>query len=87
MTDSFQVGTDNHFGYFRDDPNEFPVFVANSQLSRKDIHPWKLVIVGANLMQTVNILLKERIKECSADSNERSESAKRCEVSIVENAD
>ncbi|XP_028967209.1 histone PARylation factor 1 [Galendromus occidentalis] len=66
-----EVGTDNHYGYFRDDPNDFPVFVANSQLSRKDIHPWKLVIVGANLMQTVNILLKDRIKECAADSEQK----------------
>ncbi|XP_022643923.1 histone PARylation factor 1-like isoform X2 [Varroa jacobsoni] len=65
------VASDCHIGYFRDDPSEQPVFVAQSQLHRKDVQPWKLLILGSNLIQVIHNQIKEQIKKTKDEDDQK----------------
>lgn len=65
------MASDCHIGYFRDDPSEQPVFVAQSQLHRKDVQPWKLLILGSNLIQVIHNQIKEQIKKTKDEDDQK----------------
>ncbi|XP_062905564.1 histone PARylation factor 1 isoform X3 [Mobula hypostoma] len=55
------TGRQYHLGYFRDTPDELPVFVAASEAKKG----CSLVQMGDNLFCSVNLLLSRRLKELS----------------------